>query len=217
MSQVDLKGLKSLLPKTENVLLKLSHQPLLQDFTFVGGSALAVYLNHRKSEDIDLFTWNENLNLVEIQNMLTYIFKENFKLINFSKTQIDCLCEDVKVTFFANNWDALKNKTPLINNIAIANIDLLTGMKINTLFLRAKFRDYYDLYVLNSEKFDIEIMFKVAQKYVPSINLRLFQTALVFVDDLEDDSIKHLSPKYKISKKKISLHFEREIKKWLKK
>ena len=85
--------------------------------------------------------------------MLETCFKLSYKLINFSKTQIDCLCEGVKVTFFANNWQTLKKNQPLINFISIADIDVLAGMKINTLFLRAKYRDYYDLYVLNKEKF----------------------------------------------------------------
>ncbi len=216
MNQLESTSLKSLLPNTEQVLIKISHAPLLKNFTFVGGSALAVYLNHRKSEDIDLFTWQATLNIEEIQSMLTEFFGQKYKLINFSKTQIDCLCDGVKVTFFANNWIALKNNLPLINHIAIAKIDLLAGMKINTLFLRAKYRDYYDLYVLNLEKYSIQSMFDFAQLYVPSINLRLFQTALVFVDDIEDDTIKHLTPKYKISKKKISAHFEKEIKMLLK-
>jgi len=89
-------------------------------------------------------------------------------------------------------------------------------MKINTLFLRAKFRDYYDLYVLNKEKFNIQQLYKIAQAYVPAINTRLFQTALIFVDDIDDDNITHLNPKYNVSKQKISKHFENEIKVWLK-
>ncbi|MFN0049862.1 MAG: nucleotidyl transferase AbiEii/AbiGii toxin family protein [Cytophagales bacterium] len=195
------------------MLVKMSFSEILKDYTFVGGSALAVYLNHRKSEDIDLFTWQATLHLENIQKMLADTFKQNFKLINFSKTQIDCICEGVKVTFFANNWDQLKKNQPLVNYITIAEIDLLTGMKINTLFLRAKYRDYYDLYVLNLEKFSLKNMFEIAQIYVPSINLRLFQTALIFVDDIEDDSIKHLAPKYKITKQKISAHFVTQLKK----
>ena len=212
----DLISLKSLLPSTEKVLVKLSETEIVKDFTFVGGSALAVYLNHRKSEDIDLFTHNSELDLQCIQQTLTHLFKENIELINFNKQQADYICEDVKITFFANNWHKHTHSKPLINNLNIANLDLLAGMKINTIFLRAKYRDYYDLYVLNKEKIHLKQLYDIAQTYVPAINARLFQTALIFVDDIEDDNIEHLSPKYKISKQKISKHFENEIKKWLK-
>ncbi len=54
-----MNGLDNLLPDTKQVLLHLAAMPLFQNFTFVGGSALAVYLGHRLSEDIDLFTWEK--------------------------------------------------------------------------------------------------------------------------------------------------------------
>ena len=56
-----MKELKGLSPSTEKLLLKLSKFELLNDFSFVGGSALAIRLQHRLSEDIDLFTWNRSL------------------------------------------------------------------------------------------------------------------------------------------------------------
>lgn len=39
-----MNGLDNLLPDTKRVLLHLAAMPLLQNFTFVGESALAVYL-----------------------------------------------------------------------------------------------------------------------------------------------------------------------------
>lgn len=208
-----MKDLSSLQDNTKEVLLKLSDLELVKDYVFVGGSALSLYLNHRKSEDIDLFTWNENINRELIINTIKEVFGENFKIENISQKQIDLNVNHVKVTFFANKWKELQNADETINNLKIAPLHLLTAMKINVLFLRAKFRDYYDLYVINKEKYGINKMYEIAAEYIPQINEKLFQMALIYTDDIADDNIKHLEPKYNIDLKKIQLHFEKEIKK----
>jgi len=208
-----MKDLNNLAPTTAKVFLDLSQIKEFSEFVFVGGSALSVYLKHRISEDIDLFTWKSSLNKEAIYNCLNQNFIGNYKIINLSDKQIDTLIYGVKVTFFANAWVALKNSEPFINQINIASLELLTAMKLNTLFLRAKYRDYYDLYVINKEVFTIHQMYDIIVKYMPSINKKLFQMALIFIEDSAEDNIKHLKPNYKVTIKRIQKHFEQEIKK----
>lgn len=88
-------------------------------------------------------------------------------------------------------------------------------MKVNTLSLRAKYRDYYDLYVLNKEKYPIEEIFSFASKYLPGITKKIFGMQITYIEDIEDESISHLKPKYPISLPEIQKHFEREIQKIL--
>jgi len=70
----DLIKLNSLLPETREVLLKLiKNCDFLNKYVFVGGSALALHLNHRKSEDLVFFTYENYFNkaeLIEYQNIL---------------------------------------------------------------------------------------------------------------------------------------------------
>ena len=87
-------------------------------------------------------------------------------------------------------------------------------MKVNTLFLRAKFRDYYDLYVINKETFSIEELFETGKKFMPELTMKLFQTSLVYTKDIAEDSIHHLAPKHQISIAEIAEHFQKEIEKW---
>lgn len=50
----DLKNLNCLLPKTKVLLLEMMEScNVLDKYVFVGGSALALHLCHRKSEDED--------------------------------------------------------------------------------------------------------------------------------------------------------------------
>ena len=94
-----------LLPKTKEVLIELSRAEFMQDYTFVGGSALSCYLQHRLSEDLDFFTWNQT---ADIENLLTTLNNDYLKIINRSNQQVDLLYKGVKITFFSNKWDLLK-------------------------------------------------------------------------------------------------------------
>jgi predicted nucleotidyltransferase component of viral defense system len=208
--KLDSTSFNALLPKTAKVLKTLAKQTFLSNFTFVGGSCLALYLQHRQSEDLDFFTWEATLDKKVIQDTIHSQFT-HYQLVNDSKLQQDWIVEGVKVTFFANNWEALKMRQNIENNLYVCELELIAALKINTLFLRAKFRDYYDLYAIIKGGMSIQRLFECAQKYLPSINLKLFQMALLYTDDIEEDNIAYLNPIYKIKKEKISDFFRKEI------
>lgn len=210
-----LTDFKNLLPATGNVLLALSENPVLQSFTFVGGSALTLYLNHRLSEDIDLFTWTKTLPGDRLLRDLQRQFADELYIVSADSTQLDLRIDEVKVSFFANDWQELENRHHLHQNLFIADLDLIMAMKLHTLFLRAKYRDYYDLYFLSRQGYSIKQMYEATVNRIPGMNKRLFQMALVYTDDIADDPIAHLSPKFDISTLDISRHFEKQIRQWL--
>ena len=212
--KADWKNSRVLLPKTLDVLEKLSSLAFLSDYTFIGGSALAFYLSHRQSEDLDFFTWLPSIDKLLIKNSLTAIFEESHLVVDTEKQQ-DWLVDGVKITFFANNWDGLKQRERLKENLFIGSLPLLTATKINTLFLRAKFRDYYDLYALNKKGISIASIFEDAFSFFPTINRKLFQMALIYTKDIQEDDIAYLKPEFKVKKEGISKHFEKEIAKWI--
>jgi predicted nucleotidyltransferase component of viral defense system len=64
---LDLKNLDCLLPKTKSLLLEIVEScDFLDKYVLVGGSALTLHLCHRKSEDLDFFTFEDNFDLGEI-------------------------------------------------------------------------------------------------------------------------------------------------------
>ena len=176
---------------------------------------MSLYLHHRLSEDIDLFTWGATLDKPQILESLKNRYDHDFTILQDTPKQLDVVIRKVNVTFFANHWDALRNKVHFTQNLYLAHLDLLTAMKVNTLFLRAKFRDYYDLYALNRSGYKVADMYAVTEPLMPGINKRLFQMAMIYTDDVEDDNINHLHPKYEVTKKDIATHFQTEIDQWL--
>ena len=83
----DLKNLNCLLPKTKEVLLQMVEScNFLDKYVLVGGSALTLHLCHRKSEDLDFFTYEDSLDFKEI---LEYIKRfEKKEILNQTNEQI---------------------------------------------------------------------------------------------------------------------------------
>lgn len=204
----DLKNLNCLLPKTKELLLQMVEScSFLHKYVLVGGSALTLHICHRKSEDLDFFTYEDTFDKKEI---LEYIRSfENKEIINQTDEQIDLLLNGVKVTFFNAKWDFLKPQK--MEQFNLASVEQIAAMKVNVLFLRAKYRDYYDLYFLAKECMSLKKIFQVSEAVVEGVTFKLFAVALVYIDDIEDDDISYLEPKEKISKTQMREFFEKRI------
>ena len=196
-----------LLNKTAKVLDRLTKFDIMKNFVLVGGSALALYLCHRKSEDLDFFTYKD-FDLKYIKEILKNF--DNKEYVNMSDEQIDVFIDSVKVTFFNAKWEFLKPKN--IQNFNLATLKQITIMKVNVLFLRAKYRDYYDIYFL-TQHFKLDEMYQISRKVLDGINFKLFIGALTYIDDIEDENINYLEPIKKLSLFEIRSQLEQKIKK----
>ena len=206
----DLKNLKHLLPDTRALLQNLVDScDFLHKYVLSGGSALALYIGHRKSEALDFFSYEDSFNKKDI---FEYIDKfDNVRILNQTHEQVDVLIGTVKLTFFNAKWSFLKPKQP--ERLNLATIESIAAMKVNVLFLRAKYRDYYDLYFLIKRCLNIKKVFECGLSIMPGINFKLFATALIYVDDIEDDDISFLEPIENLSKNEIRKFFQNELKK----
>ena len=194
--------------KTKEVLSTLvKTAPFLTNYSLVGGSALALYLSHRKSEDLDFFTYNDSFNRQDIFQYLKRFDRK--EILTDSDDQLDVLIEGVKVTFFNAKWGFLKPVDSQALNIA--SLESIAAMKTNVLFMRAKYRDYYDLYFLSRKVMSLQQIFECARPLVAGLNFKLFCIALTYIDDIEDDNIAHQEPQEVISKQEIRSYFEKEI------
>jgi hypothetical protein len=203
----------SLTIQAAGVLTSLSQIPELQNFTLVGGSALSILLKHRLSEDLDLFTWFEELGKSGTDSIIKQLSKHyKVEILNTYSDGMDVLFDRVKVTFFANGWERLKEREPLSKNSFIGTLKLLTAMKVNTLSLRAKFRDYYDLFVIAKDVLDIKKIFDISINYIPGMTKKIFSMQLPYVEDIDDERIEHLNPKYKVTLDEMRIFFEEQIK-----
>jgi len=194
---------------TRQVLKQLTDTaPFLSRYCLVGGSALSLYLCHRKSEDLDFFTYGDAFDRQEIFKYMRRF--THYEVLNDNNNdQLDLLLDGVKVTFFNAKWEFLQPENPSLLNIA--SLASIAAMKTNVLFLRARYRDYYDIYFLAKKVMRLKEIFRCAQPIVSGLTYKLFNIALLYIDDIEDDSIAHLDPIENLSKKEIRQFFEKKI------
>jgi len=205
----DLKNLNCLLPKTQTLLLKMIEGcDFLNKYVLVGGSALTLHLCHRKSEDLDFFTYADSFDKKEIFDYIGQFASK--EILNQTDEQIDLLLDGVKVTFFNASWSFLKPKN--IQMFNLASLKSIAAMKVNVLFLRAKFRDYYDIYFLVKSGMSLKEIFELSLNVLDGITYKLFCVALVYVDDIEDDDITYLEPKENLNKQKIRDFLQNKLK-----
>ena len=146
--------MKGLSQKTEKIFDDISKFECIKNFTLIGGTALALQLGHRLSEDLDFCKWRKSKNHVARIDEWKQI---NDEMSSFGKVEknilddnhIDFKVNGIKITFFADNeFREPKElvKQPFLNNLKIADIKSIGIMKIALLLHRNSHRDYYDIY-----------------------------------------------------------------------
>jgi predicted nucleotidyltransferase component of viral defense system len=156
---------------TAEMFLKLQHEPLLQSMVLIGGTALALHLGHRISEDLD-YLWPEpKLPKTKLQALFrklqsqghTVVDRDNldayFDFLNagmdlhdYSHTvEID---ERINVTFFVAEVEqvrVLQAGSPESIAPRLATLEELCALKALVARSRSTSRDWLDLYILERE------------------------------------------------------------------
>jgi len=113
---------------------QLNLLPLLKvfskNFGLVGGTAIALYLGHRKSIDFDLFSLKEFDHLKIRKEILK--FKKPFKVIVNEKEQYSIFINGVKITFLHYPFK-IKFSKNFENIINLPDLLTLSAMKAYTL------------------------------------------------------------------------------------
>ena len=154
-----------------------------KEFYLVGGTAIALLIGHRRSIDFDLFK-EKNL---RINKILQKIRNNGYDFIVTRKVadQLNLIIQDVKVTFFQYPYpiDAKQNYKDLIK---VPELLDLAVMKAFALGMRAKWKDYVDLYFIIKYHHNInEIIDKANSIYDKLFSEKQFRSQLCYFDDID--------------------------------
>ena len=126
-----------------------------------GDTAQSLQMQHRKSEDLDfelLGTRKERpmLDFSAISNEVSSVFPDCRKEF-LTKNQLQIFVNgNVKISFFRPESSVPElGKGFVYNNITTPSLQELLGMKLFTIAVRSAFRDYYDIYSLLKEGYDL--------------------------------------------------------------
>ena len=200
--------MNGLTPQAEKIFEKISLLECVKDYLLMGGTALALQLNHRQSEDLDFCRWHKTKNeKLEVdwrrmqQQLLTVA---DAKIVLLEHTQCDFLVEGVRVTFLADN----KFKQPQelqkihrLNNIYLVDIESIAVMKMEVMTHRNVFRDYYDMYSILKSGIDLSAILAKTGKYVfHNLRTRDFLSLLINAQKPSfDANFSTMSPIYNVS------------------
>ena len=179
-----------------------------------GVTALAFQLNHRISEDFDVFINRE------IDNKLRLKVKEIFGDVTFyvnSTDQISFITKNnVKVTFL---WYYFKPLNPTIPtaSLSLASIDDITTDKAQTIGRRAVWRDYVDMfYLLKNKCVDLDKIINMAnKKFKGEFVSTQFLEQMRYFDDVKTVSIEYIEKKY--TDDEIKSYLQQTVEDYLKK
>lgn len=204
MSKIHLELLDE---KRQKVFLDLS---LFKDEGYLaGGTALALQINHRRSEDFDIFV-NKT-----IDNKLRLKIKKIFGNVDFyldNEDQINLLTKDgVKITFLWYYFPRIG--LPIrTESISLASIDDIMADKSITIGRRAVWRDYVDVfYVLKNKMSTMASVISLAKKKFKNEFIETqFLEQLMYFDDLEITPIEFVGKPYPVDE--VRLFLEQEVK-----
>jgi len=164
-----------------------------RSFYLAGGTAVALYIGHRRSIDFDLFTYSR-LNKTKVrQKIMQTPYKKN--LIFEDQDQIHFYLNDVKLTFFNYPYQ-LEHSRKLDNIITLPSLLSLAAMKAFALGRRAKWKDYVDLYFIFKNFHTVkEIVTEANKIYGTLFSEKLFREQLAFHKDINySEEIEYLMP-----------------------
>lgn len=207
-------------PKIETIIEQVAQLECIKPYILCGGTALAMQIGHRKSEDLDFIMWRKSKTEkpeVDWNGIEKELFEkigeiENFNMLGFD--QVEFLVKGVKFSFFvSDNLSPVSKPVAYLGNIRLADIESIMAMKMEVMMRRMKYRDYYDIYCILQEGYSIhkgiEKALKLSRHRLSSKNIIAMLLGGQFITD---NNFATLEPKYDVTKELIRDYIMKKLK-----
>lgn len=154
-----------------------------REYYLVGGTAIALYIGHRRSIDFDLFKFAPLNQKKNVEKIHQFGYEP---LITWNVTdQMNLVVNDVKLTFFQYPFQ-IKANNIFERQIRIPELIDLAAMKAYALGRRSKWKDYVDLFFLLKEQFSFETITQRANAIFGNMfSDKLFRSQLSYFEDID--------------------------------
>ena len=154
-----------------------------REYYLVGGTAIALYLRHRRSIDFDLFKLGSINHKCNLDRISATSFAHT--VTRRVTEQMNLILNDVKVTFFQYHFRI----TPTVRFetfFRLPSLLQLAAMKAYALGRRSKWKDYVDLYFLLRDRFTIsDITAEATRIFGELFSEKIFRSQLCYFDDID--------------------------------
>ncbi|MFD1255607.1 nucleotidyl transferase AbiEii/AbiGii toxin family protein [Mucilaginibacter terrae] len=190
-------------PGTLGLLKELMQLPELEQFRLVGGTALSLFLGHRSSIDLDLFTDTA----FDKENI---IFELSSKYASFTFQEIKsprlffAYINNVKVDF-VTTFEKFTYNSDVQEDIRFASVEDIIALKLNAIAGRGAKKDFWDIYELLNH-YDFNKMLSFYENRYPNNSLMMVLKSMTyFVEaDMQPDPHCFKNLEWKKIKKEIT-------------
>lgn len=173
-------------PATLELIKSLQSRDYLKGFNLVGGTALALYLEHRRSIDIDLFS-NFDFDVATIIELIQQDF--SLQIYQTARNTIKGSIENINVDIIAHKYPLLNNPSE-IDGIRLLSEPDIIAMKLNAISVSGqRSKDFIDIFFsMENDRYLIADMLKFYQtKYNQPGEMHVLKSLIYFDDvDLSD-------------------------------
>jgi hypothetical protein len=164
-----------------------------REYYLVGGTAIALYIGHRRSIDFDLFKHSAINHKRNLDKMAR--FKFPLAVTRRVAEQMNLTVNGVKLTFFEYPFE-IPTGASFENYVKLPSLLDLAAMKSYALGRRAKWKDYVDLYFLIKHHFSVaEISHRAQEIYGELFSVKLFRAQLAFHKDIDySEEVEYVIP-----------------------
>ncbi len=172
---------KQILTKEQIELLPLI-KAFKREFYLVGGTAIALYIGHRRSVDFGLFKYTKLRKKQISDNIEKHGF--SFQQLYQSEEELTIVVNSVKMTFYSYPYQIFHNIS-FEKVISMPDLLDLAVMKAFALGRRAKWKDYVDLYFILKYHYGLQqISDRSADIFGNLFSEKLFRQQLCFFKDI---------------------------------
>jgi len=166
---------------TLELIKSLQGKPYLQGFYLVGGTALALHLEHRKSIDIDLFS-NFSFDATGLLEQIhqDFLYQLFFTASNTLKGSI----ANINVDILAHRYELIA-EPELVHGVKLLSLPDIIAMKLNAISTSGqRSKDFIDIYYL-LKKYKLERMLVFYQEKYKQENISFILKSLIYFDDVD--------------------------------
>lgn len=212
---------RGLTAKIEAIIDRVAEMDCISPYVLCGGTALAMQIGHRQSEDLDFMMWRVSKTEKpevdwraieeELREKIGEI--ENFNMLGFD--QVEFLVKGVKFSFFvSDNLSPVTSAVSYQGNIRLADIESILVMKMEVMLRRMKFRDYYDIYSILREGYSVNKGIEKALAYSKHrLSTKNMIAMLLAGQFIAENNFATLEPKYDVTREQIRDYILRKLKK----
>jgi len=198
---------KGITPNIANIINDVARLECIKPYTLCGGTALAIQLGHRLSEDLDFMMWRLSRTekpevdwpVIEKEIEQNVGAIEHRDILGFD--QVAFWVKGVKISFFvSDNFSPVQERIPYKGNIFLSDVPAILAMKMEVMLRRSKYRDYYDIYSIVKSGYSLREGMNAAIRYSGNkLNMKSLMIMLSNCRIPKDAIFPQMSPIYDVS------------------